>query len=78
MGIDAAMIMFSKGMTGIMKYIGMEDAFSIINGTFSLDKLLVVFTISVAINTIFAPIFMTFHKITDRHILNCGDRSVTF
>ena len=23
-------------------------------------------------NTIFAPVFMTFHKITDTHILDCG------
>mgnify|MGYP005946739821 FL=1 len=24
------------------------------------------------LNTIFAPVFMTFHKITDTHILDCG------
>ncbi len=30
------------------------------------------FAISVTMNTIFAPVFMTFHKITDTHILDCG------
>ena len=46
--------------------------FSIINGEFCLDKLWIAFAISVAMNTIFAPVFMTFHKITDTHILDCG------
>jgi len=38
----------------------------------SWDKVLVAFSISVAMNTIFAPVFMTFHKITDMHILQTG------
>ena len=37
-----------------------------------LDKLWIALAISVAMNTIFAPVFMTFHKITDTHILDCG------
>ena len=50
----------------------MENASLIINGTFSLNKVIVAFSISVAMNMIFAPVFMTFHKITDKHILDCG------
>ena len=46
MGINAAMIIFSKGVPQFMEYMAM--------------------------NTIFAPVFMTFHKITDTHILDCG------
>ena len=59
MGINAAMIIFSKGVPQFMEYMGM-------------DKLWIALAISVAMNTIFAPVFMTFHKITDTHILDCG------
>ena len=36
------------------------------------NELLFVFAISVSMNCIFAPVFMTFHKITDMHILSHG------
>ena len=72
MGINAAMIIFSKGVPQFMEYMGMANAAAIINGEFCLDKLWIAFAISVAMNTIFAPVFMTFHKITDTHILDCG------
>ena len=72
MGINAAMIIFSKGVPQFMEYIGMTDASGIINGAFSMEKVGIAFAISVAMNTIFAPVFMTFHKITDTHILDCG------
>ncbi len=41
-------------------------------GSFSGLKLLNAFCISVAMNVIFAPVMMTFHKITDTHIINNG------
>lgn len=72
MGINAAMIIFSKGVPQFMEYMGMANAAAIINGEFCLDKLWIALAISVAMNTIFAPVFMTFHKITDTHILDCG------
>lgn len=72
MGINAAMIIFSKGVPQFMEYMGMADASGIINGAFSMEKVGIAFAISVAMNTIFAPVFMTFHKITDTHILDCG------
>lgn len=72
MGINAAMIIFSKGVPQFMEYMGMTDASGIINGAFSMEKVGIAFAISVAMNTIFAPVFMTFHKITDTHILDCG------
>ena len=72
MGINMAMIIFSKGVPMFMEYMGMANAAAIINGEFCLDKLWIAFAISVAMNTIFAPVFMTFHKITDTHILDCG------
>ena len=70
MGINMAMIVFSKGVPQFMEYMGMADASAIISGGFCLDKLWIALAISVAMNTIFAPVFMTFHKITDTHILD--------
>ena len=64
MGINAAMIIFSKGVPQFMEYMGMANAAAIINGEFCLDKLWIALAISVAMNTIFAPVFMTLHKIT--------------
>ena len=36
------------------------------------EQLIVAFSISVSLNLIFAPVMMTFHKITDTHIINNG------
>ena len=72
MGINMAMIVFSKGVPQFMEYMGMADASAIINSDYCLDKLWIALAVSVAMNTIFAPVFMTFHKITDTHILDCG------
>ena len=66
-----AMIVFSKGVPQFMEYMGMADASAIINSDYCLDKLWIALAVSVAMNTIFAPVFMTFHKITDTHILDC-------
>ena len=41
-------------------------------GGFSGLKLFSAFSISTAMNLIFAPVMMTFHKITDTHILQTG------
>lgn len=71
MGINMAMIIFSKGVPLFLEYMGMQNASQIIGGEFCLNKVFVALSISVAMNTIFAPVFMTFHKITDTHITNC-------
>lgn len=73
MGINMAMIIFSKGTPMFMEYMGMKGAVESFNSAlFSIDKLWVALAVSVAMNTIFAPVFMTFHKITDAHIAACG------
>ena len=41
-------------------------------GNLSWGKFLVALCISVLMNTLFAPVFMTFHKITDIHIAETG------
>lgn len=69
MGINMAMIIFSKGTPMFMEFMGMSDAVAAFNvAEFSANKLWVALAVSVAMNTIFAPVFMTLHKITDAHI----------
>ena len=68
MGINMAMIIFSKGTPIFLEYMGLEYASTLMNGDFCLAKFLVALAISVTMNSIFAPVFMTLHKITDTHI----------
>ncbi len=64
--IALAMGVFSKGVPAVM---GVPDALA---GAISWKKALVALSVSVAMNTVFAPVFMTFHKITDMHIAATG------
>ncbi len=73
MGINMAMIIFSKGTPMFMQYMGMTDAVSSFTADgFTMNKLWVALAVSVTMNTIFAPVFMTLHKITDAHIAAHG------
>lgn len=72
MGISMAMTIFSSGVPVFLKTMGMENAVTVMGESLSWDKVFVAFCISVAQNTIFAPVFMTLHKITDTHILSHG------
>lgn len=72
MGISMAMVIFKSGTVSFLEYLGLEEARAWFAGGLSWGKLLVAFCISVLMNSIFAPVFMTLHKITDTHILNNG------
>jgi len=54
---------------------GVSEAMS---GDFSMLKLWGAFCISVMMNTTFAPVFMTLHKITDTHIAQTGGTIIGF
>ena len=71
-GINMAMIVFSKGVPQLLVYMGMTNAVEVMAASFCMDKFWVAFCISLGMNGIFAPVFMTFHNITDTHILQCG------
>lgn len=71
-GIKAAFIIFATGAPALLAYLGMDNAIIALKGDLSWDKVLVAFAISASMNIIFAPVFMTFHKITDKHILDNG------
>ena len=70
--IKLAFTVFSSGVPIFIEYLGMKDSVAAMKGSFSGLKLLNAFCISVAMNVIFAPVMMTFHKITDTHIINHG------
>lgn len=72
MGINLAFIVFSTGVPAAAAYLGVTDPAAIMAGPICLSKILLAFAISVCMNSIFAPVFMTFHKITDTHILATG------
>ena len=70
--IKLAFVIFGKGTPAFLTYMGLENAGSLMGGAFGAGKLLVAFSISAAMNLIYAPVMMTLHKITDTHILNNG------
>ncbi len=67
MVISMAMTIFSTGTPVFLSGLGVDIA-----STDFFIRLLVAFSISVTMNCIFAPVFMTFHKITDMHIIENG------
>ena len=72
MGINLAMIIFSNGVPVALEYCGLQGATAAMAGPVTLMNVLTALCISIGMNGIFAPVFMTFHKITDTHILACG------
>lgn len=68
--IAIAMKVFSTGIPPVVEYIGVEGAVAAMAGAFTWQKLVGAFAISLMMNTSFAPVFMTIHKVTDAHILN--------
>lgn len=70
--IAFAMNIFKAGTPVLLQSLGINDACMAMQGEFTGTKLLGAFCISTAMNTFFAPMFMTVHKVTDTHILACG------
>lgn len=72
MGISMAMTIFSKGVPAFLVSMGETGAVDALAGPLGWEKVWVAFAVSVAMNTIFAPVFMTLHKVTDSHITATG------
>jgi len=70
--INMAFIIFQNGTISFLQYMGLSDPAAMLNGDLTGAKILVAFSISTALNLIYAPVMMTFHKITDTHITNNG------
>ena len=73
MAISMAMTVFSAGIPAFITNMGGGELVAqfYLPGL-SWGKFVVALSISVMMNTFFAPVFMTFHKITDAHIAECG------
>lgn len=72
MAINMTFVIFSTGIPAFAGYLGVENPAGIMSGNISVGNVALAFAISVAMNSIFAPVFMTLHKITDTHILATG------
>lgn len=74
--IAMAMVIFKTGVPRFMEILAGSEKGSLSavfgESTFSWGKLGIAFAVSVLMNTIFAPVMMTFHKCTDIHILKNG------
>ena len=71
--IASAMTIFKSGtVTLLEKGFGVSEAGAWFKGDFNGGKVFVALLVSVLMNTIFAPVFMTFHKVTDIHIAETG------
>lgn len=65
---------FATGIPPFLEYMGLKDAGAAMKGDFTTTKLITAFFISFFMNIIFAPVMMTFHKITDTHIDSNGGK----
>lgn len=72
MTIFMAFAIFSSGTPVLLEKIGFKDAGILLHSDLSWRKVVVSFSISTALNLFYAPVMMTFHKITDIHILETG------
>lgn len=69
--IKIAFVIFNTGTVVFSeKIMGFENASQIMHNALSINKVIIAILISVFLNIFFAPVFMTFHKITDTHILS--------
>jgi hypothetical protein len=62
----------SCGVKGAIDSMKLKDIFDAMNNGSGGIRLLSAFAISTFMNLIFAPVMMTFHKITDTHIIENG------
>lgn len=67
--IAATFRIFSTGAPVFAESLGIEGVVDSMRGDFTITKLFGAFMISLMMNTTFAPVFMTLHKITDSNIL---------
>jgi hypothetical protein len=69
LAVKASFMIFSAGTPVILSYLGFNAATSVMASAITFEKVLIAFCISLTMNLIFSPVLMTFHKITDTHIM---------
>ncbi len=70
--ISIAMVIFASGSFSFLNQCGLHIAPQTLGQESFSTRLSYAFSVSVLMNTFFAPVFMTVHKITDTHITNTG------
>lgn len=68
LSIKMSFVIFATGTPAFLSYLGVNGAAELMQGSLTATKIGIAFCISTAMNTIFAPVMMTLHKITDMHI----------
>lgn len=63
---------FAVGVPVLIEYMGLENAVACMKEGFSDIRFITALSISILINTFYAPVLMAFHKITDTHITKTG------
>jgi hypothetical protein len=66
--VKIAFTVFATGTPVFLELAGVDGACEIIHGPLSLQKIFVSLCISTTLNLFYAPVLMTFHKISDTHI----------
>lgn len=72
--IKLAFVIFASGVPVFLEKMGFKGATVLMMQSFSVGKLIVAFSISAAMNLIYAPVMMTLHRITDTHIVSNGGK----
>ncbi|MCA1756601.1 MAG: Mpv17/PMP22 family protein [Bacteroidales bacterium] len=72
MTIQAAFIIFARGVPELLTFAGAGDASSTLAGPLTSGKVGVAFAISALLNIFYAPVLMVTHKVTDTHIVMNG------
>ncbi|MGE4545357.1 MAG: Mpv17/PMP22 family protein [Pedobacter sp.] len=71
-GIQVAFVIFATGAPAVVSKFLIPLPQGILGQPFSGGKLIAAFAVSVSMNLIFAPLFMTLHRVTDMHIQKTG------
>jgi len=70
--IKGAFVIFQAGTPVMLENIGVKNAVFALSGPLSGEKIFVAFCTSVALNVVYAPVMMTFHKMMDVHMVTHG------
>lgn len=68
--IKIAFVIFAIGTPAFLESIGFEGIKQAMSNPITFQKVGISFSISIAMNLVYAPVMMTLHKVTDTHILN--------
>ena len=76
--IKMAFDIFASGTPVFLHKLGFVGAENLLHDDLSFKKIIVAFSISASLNLFYAPVMMTFHKITDIHITKNGGSLIGF